>query len=84
MIYVLEQKAEKSWVSISENSYTWIRKGIKTTEDGQNILIISLSQNLPERKTSLDWFDKHMEEAKKREEERQNGNPRKICFPWKN
>lgn len=36
-------------------------------------------------KSVPEWFDKHMEEAKKREEEeRKSRNPKKICFPWKN
>lgn len=73
MIYVLEQKGGEipGYNYFLKILNTWIRKGIKTTEDALKYINSSPLSQKPSRKEKPvpDWFDKHMEEAKKREEE---------------
>lgn len=74
MIYVTEQKGGEfpSYNFFLKVLNTWIRAGVKTTEDA--IKYINRAPN--ERKTTRkekavpEWFDKHLEEEKKRDEEK--------------
>ncbi|HPK58407.1 MAG TPA: DnaD domain protein [Bacilli bacterium] len=73
MLYVLEEKGGEvpSYNFYLKILNTWIRKGIKTTEEAlRYINSTPLSRKSPRKEKPVpEWFDKHMEEAKKREEE---------------